>query len=300
MPLMLRFSLVFSLLALSVSISFSNDTEALEKISVKSSPRNAALISEDFEYGGWSERFWVRNWCNFRYSCQVVASPDGSGRAFRAVFRRADRIIGDRKTMGDELATRESIEFDEQWIGLKIYFSDKEFGKDARPVILVQQHDVPDRHLGESDRSPVFSIVYFGGALFADFKGSIEALTPRVGSAWQYSGRGSIELGTPRLDSWNYIVIHIRWDSVGSKGSSFSGLLDVWLNGTRFSRSGINIGFNDLRRPRLKFGMYYYEHDSDFDERVAYFDDIRIVGGSNRSYCDVAPSDAPIPRDANC
>ncbi|MBK7954981.1 MAG: heparin lyase I family protein [Candidatus Accumulibacter sp.] len=257
------------------------------------------LVAEDFESGGWSEAFWVKNWCRFHYSCQVVPSPDGSGRSLRVRFRSSEVTANDRRTWGGELASRHSIPVNEQWIGLRIYFSREEFGVDSQPVILLQQHDVPDPGTSETYRNPILAITYLHGKLAANYRGSKEPVTPRAESGWVYSGKGGIDLGSPRFDQWNALVIHSRWDAIGSPTGEFKGLLEVWLNGTRVVLDGINIGFNDVNQPRLKFGHYYYDHSSDFPQRTTYFDDIKVVGGRG-GFCDVVPIGSDMPSGLAC
>ena len=255
--------------------------------------RQAVLVdSEDFESGSWSS-FFAANWCTFSYSCKIVPSPDGLGQSFRAEYRTGD-YDGTRETKGDELASP-SINGAEQWIGLRIYFASDELGPDSKPVVLLQQHDVPDP--GEQYRNPIMALTYADGVIGMDYKGSSDAITPQnPDGSFVYTDHGGFKLGPPILDTWNFFVIHIVWDPTGHNG-----MLEGWLNQAYQQLTGINIGFNDQERPRLKFGNYYYSGgQSDFPVRRTYFDDVRIFGGTDGSFCAVSPPGAPMPPDQDC
>ena len=249
--------------------------------------------AEDFESGSWDDGFWHPNWCEFSYCCQVVPSPEGAGLVFRAEYRAAD-CDGSRPTMGDELSSS-AIEHDEQWLGMRIYFSSAEFGFDNHPMILVQHHGRPDFDLGEEWRNPVTALTYEEGGLTLRFRGSSDPVTPRVDGSFEYTDSGIMDLGPPALDAWNHFVIHTVWDATG-----FTGLIEVWHDGEHQALRDVNISFNDASRPYLKFGQYNWRCESDDPVRVSYYDDVTIVGGPLGVFCDVVPPGSPMPPGVTC
>lgn len=256
-------------------------------------PKGELIHSENFESGGWDEKFWLPNWCHFDYSCKNISNPIGSGRVFRAEYR-PDNCTEARETMGDELATRQ-INYDEQWLGFRIYFDEELFGFDSQPMILVQHHGLPDDDLGETWRNPVTALEYRYGELTLTYRGSKESVTPKEDGRWVYSEKGIISLGAVKLNAWNNFVIHTVWDPTGN-----SGVLEIWHDGKPYLLKDINISYNDARQPYIKFGQYNWRCASDDPVRISYYDDVIIVGGPQAGFCDVVPPGSLLPDNIYC
>lgn len=225
-------------------------------------------IHDNFDSGSWSPA-WKKE-IPFGYSAKIVDDPAGPGKCLALEWRRAD-FDGERPSKGVELKTGHYFPTVEKWSSFRLYFSSRTFGVDSRPVIFAQWHDVPDFKLGEGWRNPITAFSYQNGKIRFNALGDKERLTKGKDGIWEYTTRKSMELGAPKMDAWNTFLCHHRFDPTGD-----TGLVEIWFNGQRFALENINVGFNDQTGPYWKFGFYYYEGKSDFESRVALFDDVRI------------------------
>ena len=98
------------------------------------------------------------------------------------------------------------------------------------------------------------------------------------------------------MNAWNSFVVHIKWDATGNNG-----LLEVWHDGKHHSWDKINIGFNDVLKPYLKFGQYNWECKTDgMKTKVSYHDNVTISVGSEANFCDVVPPGSIMPANIQC
>ncbi len=258
-------------------------------------PQGQIIVSENFESGGWEESFWTENWCKFSYSCQIVDNPSGGGKVFRSVYNPNNCSSSDRSTMGDELNSP-SLPYDEHWLGVRIYFDSRQFGPDNNSLSLVQYHGKPDFDQGERWRDGISMLRYRFGELYMSYIGSKHRVTPYENGKHVYTERDTISLGKPKLDAWNTFVFHIKWDPTGDNGT-----LEIWHDGKYHSRKNINFGYNDERKPSLKFGQYGWTcKTDDMKTRTSYTDNLRISVGPNAGFCDVVPPGATLPNDIRC
>ena len=268
------------------------------RIAVDNDPKGLIIVSEDFDSGGWSGDFEPDK-CNFPYSCQIVDDPDGGGgKVFRAEYR-VENCIRDpymRETMGAELRGP-NINYDEMWIGLRIYFDSETFGPDSYQIALFNTHAVPDKDLGEDYRSSPFSVHYRSGLIRVNLFGSKEQVTPEDESGDPiYTNAIKDYIAQPTYDAWNYFIVHIIWDKTGDNG-----LAEVWHNGTLYRWEKINLGFNDRYSPYIKFGLYNWQCASDHSTpRISYIDDVTVSVGTDAGFCDVAPPGSILPAEIQC
>lgn len=82
-------------------------------------------------------------------------------------------------------------------------------------------------------------------------------------------------------DQWHEYVIHLRMDHGGD------GHFEVWQDGDLVYDFEGRVGFNDTKKPYVKWGMYSYNSPVK-SKAVTYMDEMRIV--ENGSYADVSPS----------
>jgi len=243
---------------------------------------------------------------HFDYSGRIDVAPgdeSNGNKSFRFEWRQADSD-GSNPTRHAELITpsfpyaHDSTPKLEQWLGFRVYVDPKVLGPDEKPVVLMQYHDTPgpDRdangNLLERGRNPIAALSYLKGQFSYGWKGDTKRITTKdAKGAWVYTQKGGFSLGAAR-HGWNTFVFHHRFDYSGN------GSVEVWCNGARFAREKMQLGFNDVMGPYLKFGFYWYTGQSvpnpavSDPARVAWFDDVKI-GNANATYADVRPPGAP-------
>lgn len=224
------------------------------------------VYQEDFD-GGKVGKFVTE----FRHGNAVIEPDPGnrSGKSLRFQFQRAN-FNRSRESKGAEIRTKPVWGLSaDVWTSFKIYFPSSTMGSDSKPVIIHQLHDIPDSC--EDGRNPIGAIAYQNGTLVASYKGDTRACTKRSGRRWLYTSSGNVSLGSPLMNKWNTFIVHYKLSPTSSNG-----MMEVWVNGKKFSKTGINIGFNDRTAPFLKYGFYYFTGKSDFPLRKAYYDDIKV------------------------
>ena len=242
-------------------------------------PSAASLLYDDtFDSGRWSEAWGTE--CPFDYSCNVVQSPQGSGEVMRFEHRKGD-YNGSRETKGAELKTVERTplsQADEFWYGFKVYFPEDGMRRDVSPDMIAQWHGRPDFDKGEDWRSPIA----FLNVREDDMNFSYAYNANEVNATEEE--KKSVSLGKVPKNRWVSFVFHIKFDPFGD------GVVEMWQDGKSvLSERNVRIGYNDELAPYFKYGFYKYSNrQSDHDNRVIFFDEVR-VGDSSASYSDVMP-----------
>lgn len=195
-------------------------------------------------------------------------APDSRSSIYEFEWRKSD-WNGKRSGKGTELKTRPMPWMKEQWARLSFFADAKYFSGDTRFAIIMQYHSVPDVDLGEQWRNPVSSLVIRGNNLQYDYRSSVERVTPKDENGFNYTGKGTIQLGQVRFNEWNEIIFHQTFDTR-------SGNIKIWLNGQVFERNNVGIGYNDKHGMFLKFGLYC-PANSDLDVKRISFRDVEIL-----------------------
>ncbi|MBI2548435.1 heparin lyase I family protein [Candidatus Woesearchaeota archaeon] len=159
----------------------------------------------------------------------------------------------------------------QEFWSFSVYFPSEGMEKDSEPEIIIQWHDVPDEGCGypscEYPRNPPLTLENKNDELLITWIYDARKYTPPGFKNWD---RKSVSLGTTPKNTWITFEFHIRWDPFGN------GLLEVWQDGVKVvEQRNIPLGFNDDLVPYIGIGIYQYTSDSDYQERIIYFDDIK-------------------------
>ena len=230
------------------------------------------------------------------------ADAQNGNQSLRVEWRESDVVPGSNPSRHAEIKTTPfawSSPLDspatpklEQWLGFRIYIDSQTLGPSAKPVVLMQYHDLPDAD--EGYRNPIVALSYVNGRFEYGWKGDSKTVTPKVDGKWIYTQSGGMDLGAARIGNavnrsgWNTFVFHHKFDPFGQ------GSVEIWCNDTYISRQNIQLGYNDKIGPYLKIGFYWYKANQpvpDAAPRVAWFDDIKL-GNGQATYLDVRPTGA--------
>ncbi|MBD2305467.1 heparin lyase I family protein [Chroococcidiopsis sp. FACHB-1243] len=235
------------------------------------------VFLSDFESGfsEWGAEF------RYEYSAQLVNSPVRAGKqAVKFLLKKEDtRIDGVKRA---ELRLGEVPPDSEIWYGFSVFLP-ANYHQDPSSEIIAQWHDLPDKNLGETWKSPALSLSTKDGKFILNRKWDSKRVTVVP------EGKEVVDLGLYQTGRWTDFVFHVKWSS-GSNG-----LLKVWQDGKLVvRRNGLN-NYNDARGPYLKIGIYKgdwknHPEKSTVSERELYFDEVR-VGDANARYTDIAPRD---------
>ena len=186
----------------------------------------------------------------------------------------------------------------EYWYSFRIFFP-KEWKFDQEREIIAQWHGMPDFELGENWRNPPISLMIgtgqsgVGKNYFLVVHADSKELTPDKRGLGRYTFNREEDLGSiiSDLGKWTEWVFHIKWSYKDD------GFLIVWKDGEKaLDFKKLPNCFNDKLGPYFHFGVYKwpwkegganYKPPYGIDERILYFDDIRI-GGENATYNDVS------------
>lgn len=166
----------------------------------------------------------------------------------------------------------------ERWYKFSIFLPE-DYETDAASEILAQWHEMPDRHLGETWRSPPISLRVTNG------KWEVVVLwaEDELNTNETISGSKTLELGEVVPGKWTDWVFNIRFSH------KEDGILKIWKNNVKeLDLEGPNY-YNDVRGPYFKLGIYKWEWRrgksiSTSKNRVLYFDDIEVC--SSKEDCD--------------
>jgi hypothetical protein len=237
---------------------------------------NTLVFVSDFE-SGFSE--WRAELC-CSHSAQIVNFPVRAGnQAVKFTLKKDDPHVAGSKRA--ELKLGGVPANSEQWYGFSVFLP-SDYKQDPMGEIIAQWHDLPDRDLGESWRSPALCLKTQNGRFILDRHWDSKQVTKKG----EVSG-DTIDFGSYQTGKWTDVVFHVKWSY------DSSGLFEVWKDGKlEVSRTGPTY-YNDERGPYLKIGMYkgawkHQPENSTTSERTIYFDEVR-VGDASARYEDVAP-----------
>jgi hypothetical protein len=233
---------------------------------------DALVFVSDFE-SGFSE--WTAELC-CSYSAQIVNFPVRAGnQAVKFTLKKDD------PSKRAELRLGAVPPNSEQWYSFSVFLP-SDYQQDPSDEIITQWHDLPDRDLGETWKSPALSFKTINGRFALDRNWDSKQVT----KIHHPEGQERIDLGSYQTEKWNDFVFHVKWSY------DSGGLLEVWQDGKLIvSKTGPNY-YNDKRGPYFKIGMYKggwkgQPEKSTVSERNIYFDEVR-VGDANARYEDVA------------
>ncbi|OWY64767.1 hypothetical protein B7486_45510 [cyanobacterium TDX16] len=235
------------------------------------------VFLSDFEsgYSEWGTEF------HYEYSAQLVNSPVRAGKqAVKFLLKKEDtRIDGVKRA---ELRLGEVPPDSEIWYGFSVFLP-SDYQQDPSSEIIAQWHDLPDKNLGETWKSPALSLSTKDGRFILNRKWDSKRVTVVP------EGKETIDLGLYQTGKWTDFVFHVKWSS------NSNGRLKVWQDGKLVVRRNGPNNYNDARGPYLKIGIYKgdwknYPDKSTVSERELYYDEVR-VGDANARYKDIAPRD---------
>lgn len=189
---------------------------------------------------------------------------------------------GTNPTLHSELASKPLINGEtERWYGYSMYFPSSSMANDNQTAIVTQWHGVPDPNF--FDTVPPMAIsVEPGNELSLIYRSHNAPITKQL--VYPTSAQKIISLGTTPFDRWVDFVVHVKWDPTGNQG-----VLELWQDGVKkISERNISIGYMQQSKPYFKVGLYCWTGKSSRQERVLYYDDIRI-GGPSANYDAVKP-----------
>lgn len=231
-------------------------------------------VSESFDSGRVSED-WSRE-CTFDYSCSIVDNPSGRGDVVRFEWRKED-VDDTRDTLGAEFYMLKREKFNllnsenEFWYTFDIYLPNDSFRNDSEQVVITQLHGLPDRALGEPWRNPVAALYIEEGQMWFRCNYAPERVSTSASKVTSINQ----PIGRLVAREWLDFVLRLRFDYTGR-----SGIVQLWKNGELvIDQVDIGCGYNDENIPYFKMGMYYWSGNSDYNQRVIYFDNIEISQG---------------------
>jgi Polysaccharide lyase/RTX calcium-binding nonapeptide repeat (4 copies) len=242
-------------------------------------PSSKLLFVDDFESGG------IDQWSPERPTPQavrVVPSPLGDGKAVRFELNRGDRLVHGGKRA--ELALDKIPANSERWYGYRIMLPTS-WEADASQEIVTQWHEYPDFDLGEDWRSPPLALTIRNDKWAIDNRWDPKRVT-KNNDPRPEGGIASLWSGPYQKGVWTDWVVRAKWSSKSD------GLLQIWKDGVMVvNKRGANT-YNDRYAPYFKAGIYkpswkINPQASNVDQRVLYFDRMRIGDGS-ASYNDVS------------
>ncbi|MBD3638706.1 MAG: heparin lyase I family protein [Crocinitomicaceae bacterium] len=180
---------------------------------------------------------------------------EGEGTEYNSNTQKKAHLYGD---FGTDNTQEEIWSFD-------IYFPSVGMESDSESEIVVQWHGHPDGC--ETSRNPPVAIDNKDDRLTLTWRFDDRDCTPAGFKKWY---ERTADLGETTKDQWINFVVYIKWDPFGC------GAIHLWRDGNKLvEENGIHIGFNDEVGAYLGFGIYKYTKESDHQQRVVYFDNMK-------------------------
>lgn len=231
---------------------------------------NKLFVEDSFE----SDKF-LQNWANTESCCSYSIIRSNSvareGKYSVRIELNKDDILVHGGKRAELLTWREPTPYVERWYRFSIFLP-VEYKIDSVEEILVQWHEVPDTHLGETWRSPPISLQINKDKWIA----SVMWATDPVNTNQSLSGRKSQQLGDVERGKWVDWIFHIRFSYQSD------GLVQVWKDKTKvMDYSGPNY-YNDKTGPYFKLGIYKWRwqdknNQSVVTKRILYYDKVKIA-----------------------
>ncbi len=176
-----------------------------------------------------------------------------------------------------EYAQPSSSSLNEGWFGFSSYFPSS-FVSDPTAEVIGQWHDIPDQ--GETNTRNPSNAIY---AQNDKFRWRTKWDADAIQTNNTTDGTWDADLGVIPKDQWIDWVVHIKFSHTDT------GILEVWMNGVKvIDRQNMPNSYNDGKFPYLKFGIYRWQWGTPVNQRVIYYDEVR-VGNQNSSYEEVKP-----------
>jgi len=171
----------------------------------------------------------------------------------------------------------------ERWYGLSIFLPLNWVNDDGNGgwIVFAQWHGSPDLSSGDMWRSPPLALEISTNKWIIDYRYDPNFITTHNPSG-HYAWTGSM---TEDKGKWTDWVFHVRWDY------SETGFLEVWKNGVQVADYHGPIGYNDVKGPYFKMGIYRGGANS-ICPRVVYHDELRM-GDENSGFAAVSPTTIP-------
>lgn len=208
------------------------------------------------------------------YSLNVVAAPDGIGKAVKYDLRSTDKIVSSSVRSEMQLAGTDAPETSERWYGFRVWLDT--YATDEGAESIFQFHD-------GNGPCPPQSIQIQSG----HFRWQQCQPYPDGSKSLTSSYNTGTDLGTVALKKWISFVVHIKWSSTNT------GLIEVWRDGTLMTKNKTNIVTNSPGGSYIKLGINKWSWapgggSSTATQRVFYIDNFRM-GSELATYDDVKP-----------
>jgi hypothetical protein len=158
-------------------------------------------------------------------------------------------------------------------------FVPKGWERGESSVTLAQWHSVHDALLGEIGRSPTLRLEVQGDAWWITVRWDASRVTRSLLHRSSSERRATLWSGELVPGCWTDWLFQVHW-SAGADG-----FVRVWRDGLPIVEHRGPDAFRDWIGPYLKLGLYAPawdkpEVDRDIAERVAYFDEVRVLPGA--------------------
>lgn len=281
-----RSAIMLALVTLFANISLTScsqpDTIAPQAEATLSSARPSTNIinADGFENNRFSN-FWIPE-LHTATAGQVSTDFARSGKQSMRFGWKPSQYDGTNTSMHSELGTDAPKNNEvERWYGYSVYMPASKMANDNEGVIFSQWHGVANA--GEEDTYPPLAFTLeANNQIKVYYRSSNVAITQALQTP---TAQKILRLGTASYDKWVDYVVHVKWDASGN-----TGILQIWQDGKLVAdEQNINIGYPQKYKPYWKAGLYAWTGKSKHDERVLYYDDVRI-GNATANYDVVKPN----------
>ena len=275
-------SVVLSIListVVSLSSCTKSDTIAPESMAQASAREDASLLDMDGFEGSraapfWKAQFWTKT------AGYVSSEQKRVGKQAMRISWKPSQMDGTNPMLHSELSTVPlPVGETERWYGYSSFMPSASMANDDQIAIVSQWHGVPDP--GFSDTVPPLCIEVQSNHLYLYYAASSKPIVKLLQSP---TSNKRVDLGLASFDRWVDYVVHIKWSPDGN-----SGQLQVWQDGVQImNEQNINIGYPQINKPYWKCGLYCWMGKDTYEEKVIYYDEVRI-GGAIAGYDAVKP-----------
>ncbi len=282
----LRLVVLTSLLPLFLSLSSCSQPDTIAPTAVVETGAEEArlmasgiLNSDNFENKKFGS-FWIPE-LRTATAGQLTTEQHRTGKQAMRFGWKPSQYNGTNPSMHSELATSPLTNGEtERWYGYSIYMPEDAMANDNETIIFSQWHGIADP--GFEDTIPPLAFYLEGhNQIKAYYRASDKPIKTLL---QQPTSQKILRLGTATYNKWVDYVVHVKWDAAGK-----TGVLQIWQDGVlKADEQNISIGYPQQRKPYWKAGIYAWTGKSKYNERVLYYDDVRI-GGPSANYNVVKP-----------
>ena len=242
----------------------------------------SVLNADNFE-GRKFNSFWIPE-LRTPTAGQLTTEQARTGKQAMRFSWKPSQYDGTNPTMHSELATAPLTNGEtERWYGYSIYMPSRAMADDNETIVFCQWHGIPDP--GFEDTIPPLAFYLEGGN---QVKVYYRASNKPIKTLLQVpTSQKILRFGKATYDKWVDYVVHVKWDPTGK-----TGVLQIWQDGVlKADEQNISIGYPQQRKPYWKVGIYAWTGKSKYNERILFYDDVRI-GGPTANYDAVKPGQA--------